>query len=159
MPVSVTPALPDRIDDIRTAVRAAVEQAMVGRDLTVVELQRRVDDLERRLQAPPVVAPVSPAPQPAAPLPTAPQLAPSAPFVSAPAARAVPSFIQSSPAARAPAIDVAAIERQVSLDPEMRMFDGRRRRARLLVASAFALCVTFAGLFAALAQSYSHAHP
>jgi hypothetical protein len=115
-------------------VRAAVEQAIAPLDGAMRDLQRRLEDVERR----PAIAPVIMA-----------EAAPRA----APMGQPQPGY---HPQARA--IDLAAIERSVALGPEMRALDGRRRRTRLVVTVVLACLVVFAGLFAALAQSYSHTH-
>jgi hypothetical protein len=47
----------------------------------------------------------------------------------------------------------------IEIDSELDAFNGRRRQRRLFVRVAVAVLVTFGGLFAALAQSYTHAHP
>ncbi len=114
-------------------VRAAVEQAIAPLDGAMRDLQRRLEDVERRPAPAPVIV--------AAAMPRA-----------APIGQPQPGYPQ------ARAIDVAAIERSVALGPEMQAFDGRRRRTRLVVTVVLACLVVFAGLFAALAQSYSHTH-
>lgn len=123
----------DQLDQLDQTVRTAVEQAVAPLNHVIRDLQRRLEEVERRPAPAPVVmaAPAPPAPRPIQ-----------------------PSYV--NVAARP--IDVAAIERSVSLAPEMREFDGRRRRTRLVVAVVFGCLVVFAGLFAALAQSYTHTH-
>jgi hypothetical protein len=118
-------------------MRALVEQATAPLERTIRDLQRRLDEVERR----PVPAPVV----------VAPTIAPAAPLRA-------PALAQPGHSA-ARGLDIAAIERSVMLGPEMRAFDGRRRRLRLVLAVVFACLVVFAGLFAALAESYTHAHP
>jgi len=116
-------------------VRAAVEQAVAPLERTIRELQRRLEEVEQRPAPAPVImpAPALPAPRPVQ-----------------------PTFANVNVAARP--IDVAAIERSVSLAPEMREFDGRRRRTRLVVAVVLGCLLVFASLFAAMAQSYTHTH-
>jgi hypothetical protein len=125
--------------DLRPLVRAMVDQAIEPLDRTVRDLRRRLEELERR---PPPIPVVIAAPSPVAASPTS---------------RAYPSL----PSTPAPAhvLDLAAIERAVRLDPEMQALSGRRRRLRIVLGVAFFLFVVFGGLFLALAQSYTHAHP
>ena len=113
---------------LERTVRAAVEQAIAPLDGAMRDLQRRLEDVERRPAPAPVI------------------MAPGV-VRAAPMGQPQPSYPQ------ARAIDVAAI-----LGPEMQAFDGRRRRTRLVVTVVLACLVVFAGLFAALAQSYSHTH-
>ena len=107
---------------------------MAPLDLAMRDLRCRLEEVERRpVTAAPVVM-AAPAPGAAAP-------------------RAQPNH------AAARLLDVAAIERTVTLGPaDMQAFDGRRRRLRLVLVVVFACLVVFAGLCAALAQSYTHAH-
>jgi hypothetical protein len=131
--------------DVRPIVRALIEQAIAPLERTVRELQQRLQDLERR----PTTAAVTMPATTAAPAPVA---------ARAFAARQA----HASPAATMPsgqALDVAAIERTVRLDPEIEAaFSGRRRRLRGTIAVVLLFVVLFGGLFAALAQSYTHAH-
>jgi hypothetical protein len=55
-------------------------------------------------------------------------------------------------------LDIAAIERDIPLDYDMKGFDGGTRKRRMLILFVLALLVVFGGLFALLADSYSHAH-
>ena len=143
-------------EDVRPLVRAMVEQSVAPLDRTVRDLLLRIEELEKRPAA---------APAPAAPL--APPAAVVAARPAAIAAAPVRAFANPGgvPFARDPnvqhtgrAIDVAAIDRSVRLGPEMDAFDGRKRRRRLIIAGALACVVLFAGLFAALVESYTHTH-
>jgi len=55
-------------------------------------------------------------------------------------------------------LDIAAIERDVPLDFDMKGFDGGKRKKRAVILFVLALVIVFGGLFAMLADSYSHAH-
>jgi hypothetical protein len=145
------PPLPREDAEIR--VRATVAEAVAPLNQTIRELLRRIEDLERR-----------PVPQPAAAVSVAaapPAVAMTAeayrqPQPSYPAAISVPAAPPSAPAviARAPALDIAAIERDVHIDVDFAL-DGRRRRRRLAITFVLFLVVVFGGLFAALANSYT----
>ena len=54
----------------------------------------------------------------------------------------------------APLLDVAAIERDVALDPDLPRLDGRGRKRRMMTFFFSALVVFFGGLFALLAESW-----
>jgi hypothetical protein len=82
----------------------------------------------------------------AAPVPYASAIA--APASAAPPARR--SLIVAPP----PLLDVAAIERDVSIDVDVSALDGRRRKRRMVLLLVLALLVVFGGLFAMLALSY-----
>jgi hypothetical protein len=168
--------------DLRLIMREMVDQAVAPLLLRVAELERRalapsVPAFNHAAQAPaphaPVAAapaaPVAHAPQaaPVQPAAQAPAVAPAAPaqaYVSAMSAPAAPVAGQTALAPRSiivappPLLDVAAIERDQSIDVDVRGFDGKRRRRRMVVLFVLALLVLFGGLFAMLADSYSHAH-
>ncbi len=117
---------------LQSTVRAAVEQAIEPLDRTVRDMERRLGEVERRsVPAPVVVAP---------PMPALPQFRPAQPVYAPPRA------------------EDAAVIQHVSIGPELRAFDGRRRRTRLVFAIVVGCVVVFAGLVAALVQSYSNAH-
>jgi hypothetical protein len=97
----------------------------------VRELQRRLEALERRSL--PAIA-MAPTPAP------------------------LPSVWSQVPRTPQRPMDVAAIERSVSSDPDIHAFDGRHRRLRTLLTVFSVLIVVFGGLFAALAASYTHHH-
>lgn len=137
-PAKVVQPTPVNLEqELRPIVRALVEAAFTPLERRLRDLQTRLDELERRPAPAPVVM-AAPAPAPS----FARAYAPSHP----------------NPVA-GPILNVAAIERSVKLDSELGVFDGRRRRLRLALAVAFGLIVLFGGLFAALAESYTHAHP
>jgi hypothetical protein len=142
-------------------VRTTVAQAVAPLERTVRELQLRLQELERRAPTPSVYS-SSPGGASAPPEIAAPAPMPAPPPAWAPgavAAQARPILeARNTKPTEARGLDVAAIERTVQLDPEMQALDGSRRRLRLLLGIAFVLLVGFAGLFAALAESYTHAH-
>ncbi len=122
------------------------------------DAELRMADLERRLSA-------SPAPPDASdPL--------NLPIVAAPAGAVVSAASASGPAQyasaisrppphRAPALsalEIEAMTRSVPMDDDIRAFDGRRRRLRMILLGVFAVLLVFGGLFAMLAESYTHAH-
>jgi hypothetical protein len=125
-------AIPQSQQDLRPVVRAMVDASVALLEEKVRDLQRRVEELE--LRRPPALAAAS-----------------THAYATAHAA--------AHPATRAPVLDIATIERTVQLGPEAASFDGTRRRRRLFVATVVGIVVVFGGLFAALAQSYTHAHP
>jgi hypothetical protein len=169
--------------DIPAIARAAVDQALVPIFRALGDLDRRIESLERlaaAARAP--AAAVAPPPAPLhvhVPVP-APAFAPAPPLILAPApVRApAPAIAPAPPAAPdpyaaaiaapnqaisrapqpslAPLLDVAAINREISLD--FSPFDAGRRRRRLVIALTVALLIVFGGLFAMLAQSYSPPH-
>jgi hypothetical protein len=61
------------------------------------------------------------------------------------------------PAALAPRLSVADIERDVKLDKaDLALMGGRSRKRRTIVLLVFFIVVVFGGMFAMLAQSYMH---
>jgi hypothetical protein len=58
----------------------------------------------------------------------------------------------------APAYDLDAILRSVPMDADIAAFDGSRRRRRVILRFVIFVLVVFGGLFAALAESWTHAH-
>jgi hypothetical protein len=139
-------------EDPEARVRAAVAEAVAPLNQTIRELQRRIEELERR----PVqqsAAAFNVLPSGAAASAVEPYRQPQASY---PGAIAVPVAAPSAPAviARAPEIDLAAIARSGSVDMEGAL-DGRRRRRNLAIKFVVFLVVVFGGLFAALANSYS----
>jgi hypothetical protein len=147
------PPLPREDAEIR--VRATVAEAVAPLNQTIRELLRRVEELERR----PVPQPAAAVSVVASPAVATPADAYRQPQPSYPAAISVPAAPPSAPAviARAPTLDVAAIERDVHIDVDFAL-DGRRRRRRLAITFVLFLVVVFGGLFAALANSYTP-HP
>jgi hypothetical protein len=124
-------AIPQSQQDLRPVVRAMVDASVALLEEKVRDLQRRVEELE--LRRPP-------------------------PLAAASAHAYATAHAAAHPATRAPVLDIATIERTVQLGPEAASFDGTRRRRRLFVATVVGIVVVFGGLFAALAQSYTHAH-
>jgi ribonuclease E len=120
-----------------------------------------------------VPAPVlAPAPAPAPAFVAAPAFAPAPPFALAPvhtpepppardpyvSAIAAPGqpISRAPQPSLAPLLDVAAINRDISLDYSP--FDSGRRRRRLVLALTVALIIVFGGLGYMLAQSYAPPH-
>jgi hypothetical protein len=118
--------------DLRPVLRAMIDASVAPLEHTLRDLQRRIEELE--LRRPPALA-----------------AAPTLAYAHGHAAAHL--------SARAPVLDIATIERTVQLGPEAALFDGTRRRRKLFIATFVAIVVVFGGLFAALAQSYTHAHP
>jgi hypothetical protein len=161
--------------DLRLIVGEMIEQA-------IGPLQRRIAELERRPAAPAAIAAPAPVatrdPVPAAP--QAPRLAVATVSIAqTPAVPAVVSGAQVTYAAAmvmpadhaprtivvaqqqappAPMFDLAAIERDIPIDVDFGPFDGLRRRRRMVFLFVLSLLVVFGGLFALLADSYSHTH-
>jgi hypothetical protein len=156
-------------EDPRALVRAAVGEALAPVQQAFREIQRRLDDLERR--------PIAVAPAPAAPAAVAPAAAATAPAqyrppqATYPGGNMAPGSLMpaatvsmvpipvtiASMAPRPPILDVAAIERDVNVHIDGAI-DGRRRRLRLALTFTLVLVAIFGGLFAALAYSYAP-HP
>jgi hypothetical protein len=138
---SSSPA-PEAPPDVRPIVRTLVEQAIAPLEGKLREMERRAEDLQRRVDL-----------LERRPAPAIPAAAVSAAAVIAPASAAVPYRPTVAGATQTPS------EGSLRLDPELKALDGRRRRARLILTVFVLLGVTFAVLFAALAESYTHAHP
>jgi hypothetical protein len=183
MPPVVAPVTPAQNTisavDLRLIVREMIDQA-------IAPLQMRLAELERRPMAPSVPAFVMQAPAPvpvpvAAARPVGAPLAPAsppAPAVAAPAEAAPAPYASAmatpvASAAQAPAVaaaprslvvppppllDVKAIEMDMSIDVDVRGFDGGRRKRRMMFLFFFAVLVLFGGLFALLADSYTPHH-
>jgi hypothetical protein len=142
---------PQPHEDPRALARAAVEDALGPVHQAFRELQRRIEELERR-----ATAAAAAAASPASPVATSAPLALSsipAPYRPAASIAPIPVTLASL-APRPPVLDVAAIERDstVSIDGAI---DGRRRRLRIALTFVLLLLVVFGGLFAALAYSYT----
>jgi len=56
----------------------------------------------------------------------------------------------------APLLDLAEIDRIVSIDVDISGFDGGRRKRRAVTIFVVFVVLVFGGLFALLASSYSH---
>ncbi len=162
--------------DLRLIVREMIDQA-------IAPLQMRLAELERRPMAPsspafvmqvppgpaavaparPVGAPLAPAVvSPPAPVVAAAQAAPTpyasamaAPGAHAPVVAAAPRSLVVAPP---PLLDVAAIERDRSIDVDISAFDGGRRKRRMKILFFLAVLVVFGGMFALLADSYAPHH-
>ena len=172
-PAVVTPLVPTVAHAQGPAVLSATDLRLIMHEMidqALAPLVQRVSELERRPRAPssPGFAPTSaattaPSPHVHAAPAAAPARAPSAPHlaVAYPSARAAPVAYAAPPPPRfitvapAPLLDVAAIERDVPLDLDIRGFDGGRRRRRMVVLFVLGLLLVFGGLFAMLAASYS----
>ncbi len=162
---AVSQATPASSQDARPIVKAAVDEAVTPLLRMVLDLQRRIEQLEQRpaasaAAAPPAAAlpkqvdpwasamarPVS-APPPAMPAP-----APAPP--PAPARAAVarsPWALPEGPTG--PTLDVAQINRDVPLDFDM-PFDGARRRKRMAIGCVMVFVLSLGGLLAILVSSY-----
>jgi hypothetical protein len=150
-------------EDPRVIVRAAVSEALAPVQQVFRDIQRRLDELERR----PIV--VAPAPA-VAPAPPAGMRAPQPTLAGGLTAAGadlpvsvVPGSVAPIPvtvgsiAPRPALLDIAAIERDVNVKIDGAL-DGRKRKVRLFVTFTLVLLVLFGGLFAALANSYAP-HP
>jgi hypothetical protein len=164
-PQAAAPAL--TAADVRLVVRTLLEDSIEPLRQALVDAQRRIAELERRpaAVAPTAVTTAVVAPAPAgvrAPAPAA--AAPHAPVAtSAPAAyaSAIAAPAQHSVAPRPtlpPLLDLEAINRDIPIDMDMRAFDGGRRKKQTIILFVVGLILVFGGLFALLAESYTHAH-
>ena len=144
-------------EDPEPRIRAAVAEAVAPLNQIIRELQRRIEELERR-PAPHATGAFNVVPSATAPSAAEPYRQPQASY---PGAIAVPVAAPSAPAvvARAPALtyDLAAIDRSVSVEMDGAL-DGRRRRRGLAIKFVLFLVIVFGSLFAALAYSYSPHH-
>jgi hypothetical protein len=172
-----TPTTPRAAPEMRDETRAIVQQAMIQSAVddalepvmrTLEQMQRRMDDLERRIGASPSpapapaparVAPIAAAPARVAPAPSSPALmpdyvpvlAPAAPAPAAPApapAPVSPSVVVKPPFPNGPVLDLVAIER-ASVDDDS-PFNGARRRRRMVIITVFFFVLLVAGLIALL---------
>ncbi len=144
-------------EDLRAIVRAAMGESLVPVQQAFRDINRRIEDLERR---PAVTAPAVIAAAPvAAPAAVTPPYRP--PQATHPGGSMAPipvtlGSLAPGPASltpRAPILDVAAIERDASVTIDGAI-DGRKRKIRLAITFVLLLLVVFGGLFAALAYSY-----
>jgi hypothetical protein len=147
-------------EDPRTLVRLAVGEALAPVQQAFRDIQRRLEELERR---PLVVAPAPVAPAPALGAMRAPQATVPGGVTATGtdlAVSMVPVSVGPVPvtigslAPRPPVLDVAAIERDASVTIDGAI-DGRRRKLRLVLTFVLLLLLVFGGLFAALANSYT----
>ena len=168
-----SPTAPHTVEKVelpRARLESLIDAALAPVYRILRDLERRLEDLERRPRQntlvaappPPALAPL-PAPDPLAAAIARPAPAPAPPPTPAPApaiapapapapvriAQATPSVMRSA----APALDLAAIahERHTDLDVP---FDGARRRRRIAIGFVVFLVVVFGILFGVLAQSY-----
>jgi hypothetical protein len=132
-------------------VRAAVGEALAPVQQAFRNIELRLDHLERRPAAPTAIPGATAHMRP--PQATVPGgvLAPAA---SAPVSMPPIPITVGSIAPRPALLDVAAIERDTSIQIDGAL-DGRRRKVRLTVTFVLLLLVVFGGLFAALAYSYA----
>ena len=63
------------------------------------------------------------------------------------------------PAVAHPVVDYAVPSSGAVVDVDVSAFDGARRKRRAALTFIVLAVVVFGGLFAMLAQSYTHAHP
>jgi hypothetical protein len=126
--------------DSSRVARAAITEALAPVQQTVRELLRRIEELEKRPAQTVVTA--------------APAEGYRQPQPSYAGAIAVP--INTSLAPRPPTLDIAAIERDTSIQVDGAL-DGRKRKRRLAITFVLLLLVVFGGLFGALAHSYTPA--
>jgi hypothetical protein len=147
-------------EDPRALVRMAVGEALAPVQQAFRDIQRRLDELERR---PLVVAPAPVAPAPPIGAMRPPQATVPGGVVVAggdlpvsmvPVSVAPIPVTVGSLAPRPPILDIAAIERDVNVNIDGAL-DGRRRKVRLVLTFVLLLLVVFGGLFAALANSYT----
>jgi hypothetical protein len=137
--------------EVRVVVHALVEEAIAPLQRVLLEAQHRIIELERRVAATPPGASTGTVVLTAA-APVA-QVG-HASAIAAPARPpAVPVLVRP-----APLLDVEAILREVPMDLDMRRFDGRRRRRRMVVLFVFGLLVVFGALLGLLAYSYTPHH-
>lgn len=143
-----------RADEMRAEVRAALsdvlDEALAPLHASLRELERRLDDVERRPL--PSVAPTTRSDAQSAavrarhdPFASVPAPAMRAPRPSMPVSYAQPSQTHGSVGPQAPA---------ASLDFDV-PFDGAKRRRKLATTFAVMLVLIFGALFAALAFSYN----
>jgi hypothetical protein len=149
-------------EDLRAIVRAAMGESLVPVQQAFRDINRRIEELERR---PAVTAPALIAAAPVAAAATASPNAVAAPYrppqATHPGGSMAPipvtlGSLAPGPASltpRAPILDVAAIERDASVTIDGAI-DGRKRKVRLAITFVLLLLVVFGGLFAALAYSY-----
>jgi hypothetical protein len=158
------PLPPTRVEpplDPSALVRAAVGEALAPVQHAFRDLQRRIEDLERRPAAAPAVVSVAAAPAITPAHAAASAVAAPAPYRPPQATYPGPGVVSLAPipitvgsiAPRPPLFDVAAIERDASVVIDGAL-DGRRRKVRLALTFVLILLVIFGGLFAALANSY-----
>jgi hypothetical protein len=152
--------------DVRLIVRSLLEDAIGPVQLALKDAQARLGALERlavaaqsRAPAPPAVAThVATVVLAQTPAPPHAAATPYASAIAAPVRHAPNHPVAMSTMPPAPLLDVAAINRDIPLDFDMRGMSGPRRRRRNIVLFMVALIVVFGGLFALLADSY-RPHP
>jgi hypothetical protein len=125
---------------VRTAVAEAVGAVLTETKELIRQLERRIDQLEQRPVASTAIVQASPS-------------AASSPWAQSQTS-SVASYV---PVARAPVLDIGAIERSVHVEVDPAL-DGQRRRRRLFVVVTLFFLVVFGGLFTLLAQSYTPHH-
>ncbi len=142
-------------EDLRAIVRAAMGESLVPVQQAFRDINRRIEDLERRpaVTAPAVIAAAPVAATAAAPYRPPQATHPGGSLAPIPVTLGLlaPGPVSLTP--RAPILDVAAIERDASVTIDGAI-DGRKRKVRLAITFVLLLLVVFGGLFAALAYSY-----
>jgi hypothetical protein len=147
-------------EDVRAIVKLAVDAALAPVLASLRDLERRIAPIERLAAAASVAPPPLPQAQARPPDRAAAAIARPA---SPPAAVAAPAPIAASaaPVARSPyalptpgpVLDLAAIDRDQSIDIDM-PFDGARRRRRMAVGCGMIFVLSLGGLLAILIHSY-----
>ncbi len=174
MPTGMLQTATNPQPDVRAIVKDAVDAALMPMLRSLMDLQRRIEQIEQRPAAPvataasaaaPAPAPRQPdpfasamarplsSPPPAMPAPVA-RVAPAAPLApAAPAAPAARSPYALPVGPSGPTLDIAAINRDVALDFDM-PFNGARRRKRMAIGCVTIFVVSLGGLLAILLHSY-----
>jgi hypothetical protein len=154
-------------DEVEARVRAAVEAAVRPLQMSVLDLQRQLDEA-RLLAAPRDRAPSRPdareerdaatvvAPRDGLAGLSLRARSPSRPDVEKTTVQAAPPrAVQAAAVPAVPAIDLAAIARGPSIEIDA-AFDGAKRRRRAVFMFVLMILAVFGALGAALASSYAH---
>jgi hypothetical protein len=152
MPVGPAPApLAEPSEEVEARIRSAVEAAVRPLQQSMLDMQRQLEEAQRivrdRERAMALAASAAPAHAPP-PLPAQPQSTSVAHAVAVPAAIALATRA-------APAVDLAAIARDRSIEIDS-AFDGSKRKRRAVILFALVILAIFGSLFGALAASYAH---
>ncbi len=153
-----TPHRPEPQEDPRIFARAVIEEALVPVHNAFRDLQRRIEEIERRPLATAATVGAAHSPAAATAMATAaalqtPYRAPQETYPGAGGSMAPIPVTLGSRAPRPPILDIGAIERDTNVVIDGAL-DGRRRKTRLAITFVLLLLVVFGGLFAALAYSY-----
>ena len=161
-------------EEIRAIVRGAVDDAVMPLQHMLRDVEQRLNELEQRPRAASapafegtiastpaaLAAQLHAGPPPLPPHGASPSPPAAAPSVPGPYASAIAPPAQSRmpvPAALAPRMSVADIEKNVKLtDADLALIDGRGRKRRNVILLVLFILVVFGGMFAMLAQSYMH---